>query len=664
MLLFCQISFGQLVWPGDVNNNGIVNGTDLVVLGTLIGETGPRRTNASIEWIGQEFEGKWNDTLPNGLNLAFADCNGDGIINVEDAQVIEANFNRMHGDVIFVPDEIPPGVAGASPAFSVLSKDLSFNPLDKKVIEIGLGDLDIPVDSISGISFMIKLDPQHFNIAETDFQFAGWLDNETSYSIKKLDSGTNKSATGDFIVSYTSTNGEPISGSGLMGSIILSPSITELDVIALSVILDSILMMDFDFNVIPVLGLEINLGLADSLLVSNTSISATMCEGDTIIFNNQALSNTGVYLDTLTNQYNRDSFIVLILAVEDTAQTVLNTRICEGAGLFFNGQMLTDSGTYRDTLSTSSGCDSFIVVNLTIDPAYQTMLSETICEGESFFFNNNNLMTTGIYEDTLKAMSGCDSMVTLNLTVGTIENTLIEETICDGETSQFNNQILSTSGVYMDTLSTSFGCDSFIQYNLTVLDNYETSIDTIVCPGDTVVFLNFILTTETTYWTTFTAANGCDSSVVLHLMFDNVTVTNLEADLCPGDSLSFNGQILTASGIYTDTLTSAIGCDSIIQLDLTMKSSCQSVSIEETFLENINIYPNPARDYLFIHSRDLSISSIQVVNMTGQIMQEQYFSSGTQRNSHELNLNELVSGIYWVLIQTEYGVRQELISKL
>ena len=81
----------------------------------------------------------------------------------------------------------------------------------------------------------------------------------------------------------------------------------------------------------------------------------------------------------------------------------------------FNNQTITQSGVYYDTLINSAGCDSIITLNLTIKNSTSNTMNQSACN--SYNFNNQTLTTTGVYFDTLINSTGCDSIITLNLTI-------------------------------------------------------------------------------------------------------------------------------------------------------------------------------------------------------------------------------------------------------
>jgi len=83
------------VWPGDANNDGLVNMEDLMILGLTNGLTGPERENPTTIWYGQNAS-PWSDTLPNNENMKYADSNGDGISNDDDTLAIIQNYTFTH----------------------------------------------------------------------------------------------------------------------------------------------------------------------------------------------------------------------------------------------------------------------------------------------------------------------------------------------------------------------------------------------------------------------------------------------------------------------------------------------------------------------------------------------------------------------------------------
>ena len=79
------------IWPGDTDNNGIVDTLDILPIGIYFRSTGDARENISYNWMANEFPALWEDEA-----AAPADCNGDGIVDISDVLAIGLNMGKSH----------------------------------------------------------------------------------------------------------------------------------------------------------------------------------------------------------------------------------------------------------------------------------------------------------------------------------------------------------------------------------------------------------------------------------------------------------------------------------------------------------------------------------------------------------------------------------------
>lgn len=178
LLLFAK-SQAQQMWPGDINNNGIVNHVDLLYLGNAIGTVGPARLDMGIEWEAKDVPVLWPQDFPNGVNYAYADCDGNGVIDQEDFNAIEFNYDFTHGTLL--PDDFDTGISGASPS---LFFGEPFDPIFEGgvgLVPIVFGTEDLPVDDFHGVAYTIRYDPSiiqigFFPFPEPDLFEEDWLD--------------------------------------------------------------------------------------------------------------------------------------------------------------------------------------------------------------------------------------------------------------------------------------------------------------------------------------------------------------------------------------------------------------------------------------------------------------------------------------------------------
>ena len=115
--------------------------------------------------------------------------------------------------------------------------------------------------------------------------------------------------------------------------------------------------------------------------------------------------------------------MTLNLNVLPNSTGTINQTICAGASYLFNGINRTTTGTYLDTLVSSNSCDSIVSLSLVVNPIRTSTLSQSICSGSTYLFNGVLLGISGTYLDTFTSITSCDSIVTLNLIVTTCGST-------------------------------------------------------------------------------------------------------------------------------------------------------------------------------------------------------------------------------------------------
>jgi hypothetical protein len=310
--------------------------------------------------------------------------------------------------------------------------------------------------------------------------------------------------------------------------------------------------------------------------ISTTNLEASFCEGDTYEFNGTALTAGGVYTAVLQNQSGCDSIITLTLTAIEPDLTLIETSICAGETYLFSGENLSAPGAYTALLTNSVGCDSLVILNLTVLPASVSSLDASFCEGDTYEFNGTTLTAGGVYTAVLQNQSGCDSTVTLTLTELPTSQTSMEATICASETFAFEGQEYTESGVYPVTYTNAAGCDSTLTLNLTVLPESLTTLAITICEESSYDFYGELLTESGIYDTVFQSSNGCDSTIRLNLTVRLTDLTLLEETFCEGQSFLFNGENLTAPGAYTALLANSDGCDSLVILNLSLFTSANT----------------------------------------------------------------------------------------
>ena len=294
----------------------------------------------------------------------------------------------------------------------------------------------------------------------------------------------------------------------------------------------------------------------------------TICENDVYNFHGQLISKPGIYYDSLTTSAGCDSIYKLILKTHPTYFFEKTVSTCEDHPYYFAGKHLNRTGIYYDTLVSSNGCDSIYKLNLTVYPTYRKDISANICRGESYMFNGRELKNGGVYYDTLQTINGCDSIIRLRLNVNPTYLFESTETICDNDIYDFRGRKLNKPGVYYDSLIATTGCDSIYKLVLKTNPTFFEEFSAIICADEYYAFAGKHLNKTGVYYDSLISKYGCDSVYKLNLTVYPTYQKDISANICRGESYMFNGRELKNSGVYYDTLTTIHGCDSIFRLAL------------------------------------------------------------------------------------------------
>lgn len=310
----------------------------------------------------------------------------------------------------------------------------------------------------------------------------------------------------------------------------------------------------------------------------------------------------GTYYLNVTNTAGCTMTDTIVLTTNNNANQTINYAMCPGDTYNFRGTVLTTAGTYYDTVLNPAGCDSLITLNLSVQQLTSNTINQIICQGDSYPFGGTTYTATGTYYDTILSSFGCDSVAnTLNLTVVAPTNVPLNRTICTGGSYNFNGTVLTNAGTYYDTLVSIAGCDSITyQLTLAIAPLIETNTSATICSGQTYSFAGQTLTQPGTYHDTTVTSGGCDSAT--HLTLNVNPSYNIMEDtlFCTGDSIFLVNTFVSTPGIHTFQLTTVNGCDSIVNFDVTEKTDCHLyIFIPNSFTpdnNNVNEYFRPVID--------------------------------------------------------------------
>lgn len=337
-----------------------------------------------------------------------------------------------------------------------------------------------------------------------------------------------------------------------------------------------------------------------------------------------------------------------------------SAAICQGDSVLLAGAFQTTSGSYVDTLTNATNCDSLITTQLTVDPGSTINATASICDGNSIMLGGIAQTTAGVYTDVFQNAAGCDSLVVTTLTVNPVFNMQAIASICDGDSILLGGTFQTASGTYTDALASTAGCDSIVITTLTVNLSYNQTASADICPGESILLGGTLQTTSGVYTDQFMTAAGCDSLVVTTLTvgtpdtsvtFNSGTLTsNASSATYQWLDCTTNAPIASASNqSYTPTLSGNYAVV-VTQGNCSDTSSCQFVfvvGLEEAGLAaTVQLYPNPVKNELQINLGDWYRKvEIALYDVTGKKLMAQALGG---QSAFEVNVASLPKGMYFL----------------
>ena len=274
---------------------------------------------------------------------------------------------------------------------------------------------------------------------------------------------------------------------------------------------------------------------------------------------------------------NCDSTVTLHLTIRhsntgDTTAVACNSF--EWYGVTYN---TTPAVAPTHEFTNVASCDSIVTLHLTINHSNTGDTTAVACDSFDWYEHTNITASTETLTHVFTNVAGCDSTVTLHLTINH-SNTGDTTAVACNSFTWYGVTYTSTPAVAPTHEFTNVaGCDSTVTLHLTVNHSNTGDTNAVACDSfDWYEHTNITASTETLTHV-FTNVAGCDSTVTLHLTINHSNTGDTTAVAC--DSLFWNGEWRVESGEYNRTLSNVAGCDSIVTLHLTINHS-QTVALD------------------------------------------------------------------------------------
>ena len=277
----------------------------------------------------------------------------------------------------------------------------------------------------------------------------------------------------------------------------------------------------------------------------------------------------------MINAAGCDSVVTLDLTISNSTAGVDVQSHCDSYTWIDGITYTSSNNTATDTLINAAGCDSVVTLELTISNSTAGVDVQSHCDSYTWIDGITYTSSNNTATDTLVNAAGCDSIVTLDLTIINSTAGVDVQSHCDSYTWIDGITYTSSNNTATDTLINAAGCDSVVTLDLTI-SNSTSGVD-VQNHCDSYTWIDGITYTSSNNTATDTLINaaGCDS-IVIDLTISNSTAGVDVQSHCDSytwiDGITYTSSNNTA----TDTLINAAGCDSVVILDLTINSTSES----------------------------------------------------------------------------------------
>jgi hypothetical protein len=455
---------------------------------------------------------------------------------------------------------------------------------------------------------------------------------------------------------------------------------------------------------------------SDLLFFRNKYCSSAPCT-NTSDFINEAYCNSyespsmkylwtqsGFYYDTIPNVAGCDSFITFNLTIDTVNSGVQQngaTLTADASGALYQwidckGNTILQGETNRTFTATSNGDFAVIIEENGCIETSDCFNVNSFCANSAATVNRSSCRhfespsgkyswaNSGIYNDTIANAGGCDSIITFNLVIDTLNTAVAQNgktltaltngavyqwidcsghTVLQGETGQTFTAV--SNGLYAVILQKGSCKDTSSCYSVTsVCTNTASSVNSASCFGFKSPSGKHTWTKSGIYPDTIPNAGGCDSIITFNLTIDTVNIGVIQT-----------GQVLSAS--VSGAAYQWINCidDSIIQgatgriffpnangwyavivqqNNCIDTSACFNVSgvgtTENVHPSGIEIFPNPAtREITILTDPNMIFSGFRVLNTAGQTLIE---SAQAADGRFNLDISDLCPGLYLLEIKS------------
>ncbi len=329
----------------------------------------------------------------------------------------------------------------------------------------------------------------------------------------------------------------------------------------------------------------------------NTSETLASCLGETVIIFGNPITENGIFSETYTAVNGCDSTHQVTISFSNTVETNETIMACEGEIISVFGNEVLQDTTESQTFISNSGCDSTHTISVIFNSIINTSETVIACEGDTVMIFGNEVTQDGSFSEIFTSSFNCDSTHQIEVIFNNIINTAETQTYCDGTTANIFGIEITSDTILFQTSTGFNNCDSIHQIEAVFFENINTSETLVSCLGETVIIFGNPITENGTFSETYTAINSCDSTHQVTISFSNTIETNETITACEGEIISVFGNEILQDTIDSQTYFSNSGCDSTHTISVVFNSIINtSETLEACAGETLVVFGNPVSE--------------------------------------------------------------------
>lgn len=389
---------------------------------------------------------------------------------------------------------------------------------------------------------------------------------------------------------------------------------------------------------------------------TNSTQSYWVCDSLTSI-TGKIYRKSGTYYDIIPNYLGCDSIITTQLKVgADTS--FMDTSMCD-IYISSQGNTYTKSGRYFETYMSHLGCDSILQLDLEIIPTTYSSITLETCDSIQNLTQTQWLKPGDIVTDTIVNRSGCDSIV--RLTVESLKSAYkMDESACLFYTSP-SGKVYTSSGVYADTLINVQGCDSVLSIHLTIRIPSTEVIKIDACFETVLPTSGELVTSSGMYYDTLMNMQGCDSFVTMDVLIRTVNTQVKEAPYkltalsssgsfqwldCSFGYSQLPGEV-SATLDYANSGQYAVEISDNQCIDTSACYGLTGLGVSDFAMPYFQCIPHPNRGrFVLVTQEPTQNAELQIYTLTGRLVTKSMLQNGRK---HSIDF-DLDPGIYRILI--------------